>query len=67
MIGMDGEKELGKSVLSVWLDDDDIYIYIHISYHTYLFLTAWLYELKTRTFSQKESNFITITFIFSDV
>ena len=30
MIGIDGERVSGSSVLSVWLDDDDIYIYMEV-------------------------------------
>ena len=38
MIGMDGKRESGNSVLSMWLDDDEVlhllgYIYIHTSNH----------------------------------
>ena len=42
MIGMDGERVSGESVLSEWLnDDDDIYIYIYI-YIKRSFLSAVL-------------------------
>ena len=31
MIGTNGKRESGKSVLAVQLDDEDIYIYIYIN------------------------------------
>ena len=62
MIGTDGVRESGKSVLAVRLGDDNIYIYIYIVIHRqtvsfYQNSSVWLDPQDARSRDRNPSNF----------